>query len=101
MKFLNFSKVKKSVLNFVKQVVGKNKRKYNVEKVTQADDKKAPSGSYSNRKGGYKHYTHILKPINNRFSVIFRNFAKQKLLGSIFIQGSKIYKIERNPYFNN
>lgn len=99
MKRLDFSRIKKAARNFVKSFAKIFKKKYS-DQVIKNDENKAPSGNYSSRKGGYKYYTHIMKAMGN-YPDIYRSFNRQKLLGSMLINGKRIYRIERNPHFAN
>jgi hypothetical protein len=98
MKRLNFSKIKKAGRNFVKNFAKLFKKNLSQEKIV-TEKNKAPSGNYKLRKGGYKHYTHRLIPLNKRHSIIYTSFNKQKLPGCMYIDGVKRYIIEKNPHY--
>jgi hypothetical protein len=98
MRRLNFSKIKKAFVSVINYFAKFSKKRYAESKIV-TEENKAPSGNYRLRKGGYRHYTHMLVPIKGKFAIIYRSFNKCKLPGAMYIDGKKIYRIERNPHY--
>jgi len=48
------------------------------------------------RKGGWINYKFKLIPVNGVFPTIYRDFKRQKLFGSLYIDGNRIYRICEN-----
>jgi len=94
MKILNFGKIKKLINTTIKQVVDIFKRNYKESIVPSSNN--APSGSYNRRKGGWINYKFKLIPVNGIFPAVYRDFKRQKLIGSLYINGNRIYRICEN-----
>lgn len=99
MKILNFDKVKKATKRFLNFLGFSSKKQYTEEKtgiVQLAEDTQV---RYRRKKGGQVYYKYICRPLNKRFSPIYRNFNKQKLPGCMIIIGKLVCRIELNPHY--
>ena len=102
MKRLNFAKWKKQLKLFLKNLFGTNKKKVAIQQKVLTDIKENMAGRYKRRgTNSYRAFTHILKPLNKRFTTVYWSFNKQQLPYKIIIIGNKIYRVELNPFYKN
>lgn len=102
MKFLNFGKIKKTWQSIKNFFAPKDKKAFAETDFTTTQKEQYEAGRQKRGLSGYRHYTHILFPVNNKkASVVYTSFNKQILPGFKMFIGKVLYAANPNPLYGN